>query len=265
METSIFFAGRGLTGPPLLLVHGFPLDHAMWSPLLDRLGGVARVVAPDLPGFGGSPPMSDGTVAVTMDDYASHVLAVADALGFPRFVLAGLSMGGYIALALARRHASRLAGLVLLDTRAEPDDDAGRQGRLRSAQAVLGGGLATLAAETPAKLLGKSTMARNPAVVEDVRRMIERASPAGVAGALLGMAARPDARAHLGAISVPTLVVVGAEDSVTPASAARTMASAIPAAELAVVPAAGHLAPLEAPEPIAELLRHFLAARVLQP
>lgn len=267
MPGSISFAGRGVVGPPLLLVHGFPVDGAMWRGQLDGLGTQARVVAVDLPGFGHTPPLSEGdatpvaaTVA-TMDQYADNVIAVADALGFTRFVLAGLSMGGYVALAVARRYGARLAGLALCDTRADADTPAARQQRLADADRVLAGGHQGhrfLIAPSLQRLVSPSTPTKRPEVIAHLTSMMERATPAGVAAALRGMAERRDARADLRQIAVPALVVVGADDVITPPEAARQLAAAIPGAELAVISEAGHMAPLEAPDAVNTALRRLL-------
>lgn len=259
MKPAIAFEGRGTSGPPLLLVHGFPLDRALWRAQLDALGGEARVVALDLPGFGATPAESDGRAPTTMEAYAEQVVAVADALGFVRFALAGLSMGGYVALAVARRHPARLAALALVDTRAEADAPEARPGRLKNADRALSEGTAFLADEMLPKLLAPATLSGRPELVAAARAMVERTSAAGAAAALRGMAERPDARPDLGRIAVPTTVVVGAEDSLTPPELARALATAIPDAELVVAPGAGHLTPIEAPDAVTAALRGLLA------
>src|SRR5262245_57685940 len=172
MSSSTFYVGRGTDGPPLLLVHGFPLDHRIWRGQLDGLAGAARVVALDLPGCGETPPRGDGFTASTMDELADEVLALADALGFARFVLGGLSMGGYVALALARRHPGRLLGLALLDTRAEPDGEAKRVDRARDADDVLARGVTHQRDELPQGLLSPETLARRRDLVESLQAMI---------------------------------------------------------------------------------------------
>lgn len=259
MIRTIRFAGCGTTGVPLLLVHGFPLDHRMWCGQLDGLGDIARVVALDLPGFGGTPPDSDDGTATRMDAFADHVLALADALGFSTFVVGGLSMGGYVALAVARRRPERLSGLLLFDTRAEPDSDEARPAREELAIRVLAQGVEGLVDEFSARLLAPRTLAERPHVVRAIGEMIRSASAVGVAAASRGMALRPDARPHLAAIRVPTLVVGGEEDRVTPPETIEKLAAAIPGAECLIVPGAGHLAPLEEPRLVNAGLRRFLA------
>jgi pimeloyl-ACP methyl ester carboxylesterase len=165
-----------------------------------------------------------------------------DRAGIRRFVLAGFSMGGYAALELARRAPERLAGLLLVDTRAEPDTDDARRGRAETAAKVRAAGPQVLVDSMLPKLL---TPRAPPAMVEEVRAMMLRIPPEGAAQALLGMGERPDSRPSLGAIHVPTLVLVGAEDVITPPEASRAMQAAIPGAHLEVIPGAAHLAPVE--------------------
>lgn len=231
----------------------------MWRGQLDGLAGAARVVALDLPGFGETPARSDGLTATTMDELADEVLALAGALGFGRFVLGGLSMGGYVALALARRHPGRLQGLLLCDTRAEPDPEAKRQDRARDADDVLTSGYGKQLTDYPRNLLSPETQAKRRDLVEHCQAMILATSRAGYAAAQRGMAERRDARGDLAAIRVPTLCVVGTDDAITPVDTVRELAAAIPGAELEVVPAAGHMAPLEQPEAVNASIRRLFA------
>jgi pimeloyl-ACP methyl ester carboxylesterase len=265
MAIPLAYEGRGLSGPPVLLIHGFPLDRSMWRGQIDGLGSIARVVALDLPGFGATAPASDGHRPTTMDEYADCVVALADALGFTRFVAAGLSMGGYVALELVRRHPHRLSGLILADTRAEPDPPEGQKGRHHDADRVLNEGLSFLVERMVKGLLAPETVARRRDIVNGVEAMIHRSSWHGVAAALRGMAARRDARQWITRIDVPTLVVVGAEDAITPPRGAQAMAQAIPNAELAVIPGAGHLAPLESPDAVNTAFRKLLRRAALDP
>jgi pimeloyl-ACP methyl ester carboxylesterase len=237
-------------------VHGFPLDHRMWRGQIDGLAGAARVVAPDLPGFGETPPASDGLTPTTMDAYADTVLALADALGFARFVLAGLSMGGYAALSLARRRPERLAGLILVDTRAEADAEAKQQERIADADDVLAHGYTRQLAEVAKNALSPETQARRRDLVELVQTLVAQTPRAGYAAAQRGMAARRDARDDLARLTMPTLCLGGADDVITPPDGMRRLAAAIPGAEMEVVAQAGHLAPLEQPEVVnAAILR----------
>ncbi len=258
MTLPIAYEGRGATGLPVIFIHGFPLDRSMWRGQIDGLGGICRAVAMDLPGFGATPAASDGRSQTTMDDYADCVITLADALGFQRFVACGLSMGGYVAFTLARRYAHRLSGLILCDTRAEGDAPETARNRHIDADRVLGEGLAFLLEKHVRILLAPETLARRRDLVNAVEAMIHRCSWQGVAAALRGMSTRRDFRPVLNRIGIPTLVIAGAEDAITPPAGAQLMATAIPGAELAVIPGAGHLAPLEAPDLVNTAIRKLL-------
>jgi pimeloyl-ACP methyl ester carboxylesterase len=243
-------------GPAVVLLHAFPLARAMWRPQVTALQGDYRVIAPDLRGFGGSRAF---TAAPSVETMADDVAALLEELKVPGpVVLGGLSMGGYVALAFARRHPARLRGLVLADTKADPDDDAGRANRDR---------LIAFAGNNPAravidqmlpKLLGPDTAARRPEVVEEVRAVASHQAPAGIVGALKALRDRPDANPGLGDIAVPTLVIVGRDDTLTPPAKSEEMAARIRDARLVVLDGAGHLANLEQPDNFNAALRSFL-------
>ncbi len=254
-QADLAFEGRGTSGVPLLLVHGFPVDRRMWRGLLERLGDVARVVALDVPGFGGSPPVMRDTV--TMDDLADVVAAVADAVGFERFALGGLSMGGYACFAALRRMPERIERLILCDTRAEADSEEARAGRLADAERALAEGPGFFVDKMRDKMFAPATPRDRPELFEEVDGWMRGASAQGVAALLRGMAARPDSRPQLGAIAVPTLVIGGRDDKITPPDGMRAMARAIPGATCVEVPG-GHLAPLEFPDEVAAAIRPFL-------
>lgn len=237
---------------PLLLVHAWPLDRAMWAPQVSAFAGERRVLAPDLAGFGDAP----GPGHATLDAHADDLAGLLDALGIARAVVVGLSMGGYIALALARRHPARLAALVLADTRAGADDAAARANRDDLAAVVATAGLGALSERLLPRLLAPGA---RPAVAAEVGAIIARQRPEGVVAALRAMAARPDAGPGLAEVRVPTLVLAGAEDALTPPSEARGLAAAIAGAGLVVIPGAGHLASLEEPGAFNAALRAFLA------
>lgn len=239
--------------PPVLFVHGFPLDRTLWTPVLDALDGTYRI-APDLRGFGRSDAPDLG---YSMATYADDLIALLDSLGVGRAVVCGLSMGGYIALELARRAPERLAGLVLMDTRANADSAEARRERDATAQQVRDRGPGPIAEAMMGRLLSE----RTPAVVaERVRATIMRTPVAGLIGALGAMRDRPDSTGLLSRLSaVPTLVVVGEDDPITPPATARDLANAIPGARLEVVSGAAHLPPLEQPKATARLLGDFIA------
>ncbi|HSD31281.1 MAG TPA: alpha/beta fold hydrolase [Gemmatimonadales bacterium] len=241
-------------GPALLIVHGFPFDHAMWSHQLSALDG-SRCIALDLRGAGDSDvPSGD----YSMGRYAEDLRAVCDALDVASAVCCGFSMGGYVLFEFLRRHRSRVRGLVLCDTRPEADTVEGKQARDENAALVERDGVAALADRVVPKLLGATTRAGRPELVEQVRGMAVRQPAAGVIGALRAMRDRPDSTGLLGGITVPTLVVHGAEDEVVPPPIARAMAARIPGAHYVEVAGAGHLAPLEQPERVTRALQQFL-------
>ena len=259
------FSVRGLSlaaevtgdGPAVLLVHGFPLDRSLWKHVLATLTGWKRIV-PDLRGFGLSDAPESG---YSMTAYAEDLVALLDVLRIDRAVVCGLSMGGYIAFELLRRHPDRVSGLILMNTRAGADTPEGRADRDAAIARVHRDGPAFLADTMMPKLLAPSSLAAMPDVVRQVEEMVRRATPSGVAGALVAMRDRPDSSAMLDTIARPTLVVAGSDDQLIPVSEARAMANAIPEAHLAIIPAAGHLTPLEQPVGTSRVLREFLEAQ----
>lgn len=240
------------SGEPMLLVHAFPLSGAMWERQIMAFAGRRRVIAPDLRGFGATPL---GAEAVSMDRYADDLAGLLDALGIGEATLVGLSMGGYIAFAFLRRHRARLAGLILADTRPQADTPEGRDGREANARLVLAQGTSVLADKMLPGLLAPGA---SDAVKAEVRGLIEANRPEGVAAALRAMAARPDSTDLLPTIAVPTLVLVGSEDGLTPPPVARAMADLIPGSGFAEIAGAGHLSNLEQPEAFNIALRELL-------
>jgi len=248
----------GDAGPPLLLVHGFPLDHTMWEGQLAELARQARVLAPDLRGFGNSEPAGE---SVLMEEYADDLAALLDVRGISEpVVFCGLSMGGYIAWQFFRRHRARLRGLILCDTRAAGDTAMAAQARLVNAQRALIEGVGFLADAMLEKLFAAETRQRRPELVEATRQVMLRASPRGVAAALRGMAARADVSAWLPTIDLPTLVICGREDAITNVEEMRGMAERLPQARFVEVAGAGHMAPLEQPQAVNEAICEFLGA-----
>jgi pimeloyl-ACP methyl ester carboxylesterase len=241
--------------PVLLWLHAFPLTAEMWAAQMDLPGW--RVLAPDLAGLGGTTD-HDGTPDIA--DFARDAVALLDALGIDRVVLGGLSMGGYAALAFHHLAASRLRGLVLADTRSTADTAAGRIARETMLGIVESKGATGVADEMLPKLVGETTHRERPEVVSRVRRLIEGNRPEGIARAIKRLRDRPDRTPELAAIAVPTLVVVGAEDVLTPVDDSRALASGIRDARLAILPGAGHLSNLEAPESFSGALVPWLSS-----
>lgn len=253
LEFGVVDQGRGA---PILFVHGFPLNHAMWNAQLPVFAERHRVIAPDLRGFGASVD-TEGTVS--MEEFADDLAAILDELQVREpIVYCGLSMGGYIGWQFIRKHRQRLRGLVACDTRAAADSPNAAADRLKTAEQVIANGTQPLADGMLAKALSSRSMTERPEVVAAVRGMILSSDPTGVAAAQRGMAARPDANEMLGGIDLPTLVVVGADDALSPVAEMRGIAAAIPQARLVVVPDAGHLSPLENPRAFNAALAEFL-------
>lgn len=238
------------TSRPLVLLAPFPLDARVWDDVVARLDGRALTIDP--PGFGASDALPDAS----LDAYADAVLAALDAAGVGEFSVAGNSMGGYAALALAERAPHRLVGLALLGTKATADDDAARANRLAMAERAEAGATASdLVGPMLERLLGASTRASNPATVAQLEAWLAAAPPAGIAWAQRAMAARPDRLDALAALDVPAAVLHGSEDVLMGEAALQQLADAL-GVPLTVV-ACGHLLPLEAPDAVADALRRF--------
>ncbi len=252
-KLSIHYSDAG-RGPAVLLLHAFPLHREMWLPQVEALAGQYRVIALDARGLGQSRPAPE---SLTMELYADDAAAVLDHLGINKVVVAGLSMGGYAALAFAKRHRTRLGGLVLADTRATADSDEGRAGRLAFIDQAAKFGMDWVATEMLPKLQRQQPL---PHVEAELRRLIRTNTVLGVAAAQRGMARRADATQDLSAIACPTLVMVGEEDRLTPPAMAQELATAIPNAKLITLSGAGHVANLEDPARFNVALLDFLQA-----
>jgi 3-oxoadipate enol-lactonase len=244
-------------GPVVMLLHGFPLSRAMWVDQLSGIGSIYRVIAPDLRGHGES-PVPEGVY--TMDAMADDVVELLETLEISGpVVVGGLSMGGYVALSLAARYPTRVRALMLMDTKAAPDTPEAAQAREAMAQAVIAADSAAPVVDAMLpRLFAKMTLEQRPERVEPMKKVMSRTSPRGIAGALRGMAARPDRRADLPKIVVPTLVLVGDEDVITPVAESKSMAEALPNARLEVIRQAGHLAPYENPSDANAAILRFL-------
>lgn len=244
----VTIAGRALhyeergEGTPLVLLHGFPFSSESFWPQLDSPPSGFRLLVPDHRGFGQSAP---GEGVATMEAMADDVLALLDALSIPQAIIGGVSMGGYVAIALTRRDPGRVKALVLIDTQSSADDDAGKARREAVAQDVEAKGLGPLAEAMLPKLLAPDAAAE---VKTRVDRMMRAQSPAATAAASRGMALRTDGRDILSRFGGPCLVVVGELDVITPVEKANAMAALMPQARVLVLPGAGHLPNLERPD-----------------
>jgi 3-oxoadipate enol-lactonase len=239
-DIEIGYDDRG-SGLPLVLLHGFPHDRRLWAPQVHGLMSRARCLSVDLRGFGASsiaPPW-------TMDRLADDVAGLLDVLRIRQAVVAGCSMGGYVALALWRRHHARIRGLILANTRAGADTDEGREKRRAMITMAREHGSAAVADAMMPGMVGKTTREKNPDVVESAREMLVSAPVEGIVGALQAMMDRPDSTDLLPGIGVPVLVVTGDEDVLIPPKEARAMHEAIRGSRLEVVAGAGHLPTIE--------------------
>jgi 3-oxoadipate enol-lactonase len=242
------------TGRPIVFLHGFPLDRSMWAPQVGALVRQGRCIAPDLRGFGTSTPAPP----YSMDQYADDVAALLDTLGVEPAIVAGLSMGGYIVFAFWRRHRARVRAVVLADTRAGPDTDEGREKRRRLIEVARSRGSAAVAEMQIASMVGETTRQRRPDVVDAVRAMMAAAPVDGVVGALEAMMARPDSTSTLATIDVPSLIVVGEEDTLTPPKEAKAMHERLRGSRLEVIAQAGHVSNLERPAAFTHVLSEFV-------
>ena len=245
------------TGQPMLLLHAFPLNADMWRPQLERAPSGWRLIAPDFRGFGRTSIDSED---VGMDDYAGDILMLIDDLGLERPVIGGLSFGGYVAFALFRRAPERIGGLVLADTRSTADTEEGLAARRMLLEAVRREGVATVPDRQIPKVLGATTRRERPDVVAEVRRLIEGNGAAGVEAALVALMRRPDSTGDLSRIEVPTLIIVGEEDEITPVADAAAMHRAIGGSSVVVLPRVGHLSNLEAPDAFSTTISAWVAS-----
>jgi pimeloyl-ACP methyl ester carboxylesterase len=246
------------TGSPLLFVHGFPLDHTMWSEQLEEFSTTHRVLAVDLRGFGGSAPVTDAPL--TMKQHADDLAALLNSLAIDTPVtLCGLSMGGYVAWQFWQHHADRLAAMILCDTRAAADTDEVARGRRYLAERVMREGTEQAGEDLLKKLFSDATRTHYPQRVSATREVIRRTPAASVAAAQRGMADRPDMSAFLPNITCPTLVLCGESDVITPAAEMQRMAGQMPDSQFTLISAAGHMAPLENPAEVNAAMRQFLA------
>jgi pimeloyl-ACP methyl ester carboxylesterase len=246
----------------LLLLHAFPLNARMWEPQLGLAAQGWRIVAPHYRGFDGGaadPPAS------SVDDYAGDIIDLLDSLHVTDAVVAGLSIGGYVAFALLRRAPRYVRGLVLADTRSQADTPEGVESRKKMLALVAeagSGAPAAIVEDMLPKLLGAGTRAHQPDVAARVRELALANPPGAIEGAIRALMTRPDSTPLLETIRCPTLIVVGDEDVLTPPKFSEDMHAAIPGSELKIIPAAGHLSSLEQPAAFNSALSAFLTHRI---
>lgn len=251
-------AGQGL---PLVFVHAFPLSRKMWDGVKPAFSKNFQFICVDLPGFGETPLSSDTS---TMEFMAREIVATLDAIGVKdKFVATGVSMGGYVLMQLVRLFPERLRGMVLVSTRSAADTPEGRQKRFQTIQMVEKSGTGPLAEKMMPQLFGKTSLAAQLPVINEVKGWIQQASPKAVCAALRGMAERPDSNFILPQIQVPTLVLSGTEDLFIRTPEMEGMAKLIPKAEFHAVEGAGHLLPNEKQDVFNDHFLHFLKRNVL--
>jgi pimeloyl-ACP methyl ester carboxylesterase len=247
------------TGIPLVLVHGFPHNRGLWAPQVNALVDRARCLAPDLRGLG----ESMASAPYSMDQYADDLAALMDVAKAERAVIAGLSMGGYVAFAFWRRHRDRVRALVLADTKAGADSPEGKEKRKHMIFMARERGSEAVADAMIAGMVGKSTREKSPEIVDFMHAMMVSAPVDGVVGALQAMMDRPDSTPTLATIDVPVLIVVGDEDALTPVKESEAMHAAITGSRLEVLTGAGHVSNVERPAAFNHVLSEFLSSLTL--
>jgi 3-oxoadipate enol-lactonase len=247
-------------GVPVLLLHGFPLDHTMWNAQIEALAEHARVIAPDLRGFGQSPLGAvDPEHGISMEQYADELIELLNELNITEpIVLVGFSMGGYVAWQFMRKYGDRVRALIQCDTRAIADSEEARAGRIKMADNVAEWGSRRVAEMMGPKLFSARALETKPQLMGEVRNVAERTPPAAIAAAQRGMAVRPDMTGFLPSIRVPTLVLVGALDAISSSAEMRAFADAIPNADFVEIPNSGHMTTMENPTAVNDALIAFL-------
>lgn len=260
MSSSLHFVERG-EGSPVLMTHGFPLDHSMWRFQIEALSANYRVIAPDLRGLGQSPiePIA-GKTGIAMAEYADELASLLDQLNVDEpAVFIGFSMGGYIAWQFFRNHHNRLRALVQCDTKAVGDTPQTQETRFKMAESVEGWGSAHIASLMTPKLFASATLSSNNEIVQEVQSVISRTDPVGIAAAQRGMAHREDATPLLSNLDLPVLYLVGEEDQISTPEEMQAMADQTPGAQLVKIAEAGHMSPLENPQAVSSAILKFLA------
>lgn len=245
------------TGVPVLLLHGFPHDRSLWEGQLAAPPAGVRLIAPDLPGFGESASVS----VPSLDAWADWCIALCDALELKQVVLGGLSMGGYLAFAVWRRHPERVRGLILADTKAGADSDEAKAKRVEMQGLALAQGAGAISEKMITGMVGKTTRETRPKAVAFLDAMMRRASVGAIVDALDAMRTRADSTPTLATITVPTLIICGEEDALTPVKESEALHAGIPDSQLAIIPGAGHASCVEHPAAFNALLTGFLSAR----
>lgn len=254
-DSTIHYTQKG-QGKPLVLVHGFPLDSRIWSHQVEALSSDYRVIAPDLHAFGQSRASRPSTLRSMAEDLRA-LLQQLDALPC---ALAGLSMGGYVALEYSKMCPTDIQALILVDTKAEADTSEAKEARTAMIELVRSQGARAVAEGMMPKMVAPAALSKQRPVVATLRQIMESQSPQAIEWALAAMRDRQDFVESLKSIADPALVIVGEHDAITPPSLAQKLSGAIPRSQLAVIPDAGHMSPIENPQAVTEAIRSFLKA-----
>jgi pimeloyl-ACP methyl ester carboxylesterase len=253
-DAELFYDVIG-TGPPVVLLHPFPVSHKFWNPIAPALSSRYRLILPDLRGHGDS---EIGQGPALMEKHARDIARVLDAESVGKASFIGCSIGGYILFEFCRRFRERVTALALCDTRPQADTTEARANRLKAAADVIEQGASPFIETMIPKLLGRTTVGTRPDLVDGARRMMSKMSPQSISLIQRGMAERPDSAADLKSISVPTLIVIGDEDILSTPADGELMHQHIPGSKLKIISKAGHYAPWEQPEAVGTVLRQFL-------
>jgi 3-oxoadipate enol-lactonase len=253
------YIDRG-SGTPVLLIHGFPLDHTMWDAQIDALSQHCRVIAPDLRGFGqSSTRFGKPDQTILMEEYADDLTELLEDIAVTEpVVLVGFSMGGYIAWQFMRKYPHLVRSLVQCDTKAAADTDEARAGRIKMADNVAEWGSGRVAEMMGPKLFAPETFETKPNLVAAVRHVVEKTRPVAIAAAQRGMAERPDMNGFLPTINVPTLILCGAKDAISPPKEMQAIAAAIPGSKYVEIADAGHMTTMENPRAVNDALLSFI-------
>jgi 3-oxoadipate enol-lactonase len=243
------------SGLPVVFIHGFPFSHEMWNAQFDALPKSVHAIAYDVRGHGQA-DVGDGQYTIEL--FVDDLVALLDYLKIDRAVLCGLSMGGYVALRTVERNPDRIRGLVLADTRSEADGNEAKVKRTGTLKGVKADGVATFAGNFVKAVFAPETFQSNPQSVEFVKQLIVANSPIGICGTAIALAARTDTTAALSSIKVPTLILVGEQDALTPPAASQAMHEKISGSKLAILKRAAHMSNVENADEFNANLTQFL-------
>jgi 3-oxoadipate enol-lactonase len=254
-RSTIYYTERGHGDKCVVLIHGFPVDSRMWDRVLRDPPAGVRVITPDLPSFGQS--TSNGPF--TVQSLAEDIHGLLSRIGVSKCVIGGFSMGGYVSLAYAKKYASDLRGLMLINTRAEGDSAEGKEKRNKMIETARTSGSRAIAETMFPNMLTKEHQT-DDAIARPFRQMMESCSPQAIEWALSAMRDRADYTAFLPSIAIPTLIIAAEGDPIIPKSAAETMNKSIPRSKLVMVPNAAHAAPWENPQAVERAIVEFIAS-----